>query len=611
MGGAASAHRHPGFRCCSECRVISRLAVNISASVRFEAMIADSMSFKGHRCFKGDWAGFESIKPINVIIGRNNTGKSHLVDLAAALCSENLTNRGWKYRCVGALDARSLQSVFNLNTSAGHLGGQHWQDHGEKFVDVRVAWELDESGNASIPTFPDGFNPASPWGERSSAMRLAMLQQILTNLRHTLFGTTFRRLLADRDIGPETPSNEMKLSPAGVGATNIIRRYIVTSNPKFPREVIQRDLLSALNDIFGQDGQFSEVQVKHHDEANGDIPEGRWEVFLGEEKKGLISLSNSGSGLKTVILVLLNLLVIPQIEQKPCSRFTFAFEELENNLHPALLRRLFKFLEVYAIKQKAAVFLTTHSSTALDVFGASTNAQIIRVSHDGETARAEPVAAHFDKLGVVSELGAKPSDLLQANGPIWVEGPSDCVYLSRWLEVYTDGALRDGRDYLCAFYGGALLARTQFASPEDAEAELINLFRVNANIVVVCDGDRSSAGAHLKDRVERIQREVAKIAGAYSWITSAREIENYLPGTALSQATGVKGLPDPDQYETFFPKKGKDSSFVEAKMNRKGIDKMELAVSVAPYLTKENMSPRFDWDAHMKQIVERINFWNR
>jgi predicted ATP-dependent endonuclease of OLD family len=165
-------------------------------------------------------------------------------------------------------------------------------------------------------------------------------------------------------------------------------------------------------------------------------------VFLGEQKKGLISLSNSGSGLKTAILVLLNLLVVPEIEQKKRSAFTFAFEELENNLHPALLRRLFRFLEDYAVKEKATVFLTTHSSTALDVFGVSNNAQIIHVTHDGETARSAGISAHFDHLGVISELGAKPSDLLQANGIIWVEGPSDCVYINRWLDIYSGGMTR-------------------------------------------------------------------------------------------------------------------------------------------------------------------------
>jgi hypothetical protein len=229
-----------------------------------------------------------------------------------------------------------------------------------------------------------------------------------------------------------------------------------------------------------------------------------------------------------------------------------------------------------------------------------------------ERLRASAVSAHFDHLGVISELGAKPSDLLQANGIIWVEGPSDCIYLNRWLDLLTDGKLREGRDYLCAFYGGSLLARTQFTSPEDAEAELVNLFRVNPNIIVVCDGDRAGPQSRVKDRVRRIRAEVRKIPGAHIWVTLAREIENYLPGAVISKALGPAQLPDPTQYEAFFPRKGSSgSSYVERRMNRKGLDKMDLAVLAAPHMDRATMSTRFDWDMQMKQIADRVAAWNR
>ena len=323
----------------------------------------------------------------------------------------------------------------------------------------------------------------------------------------------------------------MKLGPDGEGTTNIIRRFITSE--KLPREVIQDELLAALNSIFGSDSQFSEIQVQVHDEAQEDAIKDHWEVYLGEETKGLIALSESGSGLKTVFLVLLNLLVVPRIEKKEKSQLTFAFEELENNLHPALLRRLFQHLEDYAVNEKATIFLTTHSSIALDLFGLSDHAQVIHVSHDGESARTTTVPTHSNLIKIVSELGARPSDLLQANGLIWVEGPSDRIYLNRWIDLYTGGRLREGHDYQCVFYGGALLAQVQFESPEDEAAKLANLFQINHNLVVVCDGDRTAKGSDLKPGVKRIREEVEKIDGAHIWITDAREIENYLPALSL------------------------------------------------------------------------------
>jgi len=578
-------------------------------------MKVDSIKFQGHRCFKNSWAGFDSIKPINVIIGRNNTGKSHLLDLAAALCESKLAGRGWRYLCRATLDEDSLKQVFRDGVSGGELGGNFWQDHGRFFVGMTLNWKVDEQLNVSDFSFPDGFNLNSPYGERSNKARVAHIKEVLARaLSHKLTGSSFRRLLADRDIHPEKPGTQLALGPDGHGATNIVRRYIVTSNSNYPREIIQRDLLEGLNKIFGQDGQFNEIQVKLHDEPNAEQSQDHWEIFLGEKKKGLIPLSSSGSGLKTVLLVLLNLLVIPEIEGKLKSQFTFAFEELENNLHPALLRRLFQFIENFAVKEQAVVFLTTHSSTALDLFGVSKNAQIIHVTHDGEAAHAAIVSAHFDHLGVISELGAKPSDLLQSNGIIWVEGPSDCIYLNRWIDLFSSGTLQEGRDYLCAFYGGSLLARTQFASPEEAEAELVNLFRVNPNIIVVCDGDRSSAtgeGSRIKERVRRINGEVNKIPGAYIWTTLGREIENYLPSAVLAKVFAQDNLPDPGQYEAFFPRdNAPKSSYLENHLHRKSFDKMDMAVQAAPHMTKELMEKRFDLAEQIFEIITKIRTWN-
>lgn len=575
----------------------------------------ESVKFRGHRCFRGEWSGFDEIRPINVIIGRNNSGKSHLLDLVEHLCQEKLGKAPWEFAFEAILEEDVLHRWFPRNQSQGALGGRHWDDHGIHFVGQRVRWETSSNLTPTTFEFINGLDVKSGFGDNSTQARLATVEKGLGDVRHEIqhkFAKRFyRRLLADRDIRPELTNGSLELSPSGDGASRIIRKYILTSNPEYPREVIQVELLDALNAIFGQDGKFSEIQVKEHDNQVVD-GQSEWEVFLGEPKKGLVPLSNSGSGLKTVFLVLLNLLVVPKLKKKRRADFVFAFEELENNLHPALLRRLFAFIEDYAVAEGVPIFLTTHSSTALDLFGVSKNAQIIHVSHDGESAKAVTVEAHFDHLGVISELGAKPSDLLQANGIIWVEGPSDCIYINRWLDLYSGGKFQEGRDYQCAFYGGSLLARTQFTSPKDAENELVNLFRVNPNIVVVCDGDRTGKGMRVKDRVRRIRAEVKSIPGAHIWVTDAKEIENYVPGPILSSAMGINSLPDPGQYEVFFPRKSSPgSSYVERRMKRKSVDKMDLAILAVPEMTKAEMVKRFEWEAQMKQITERIEAWNR
>ena len=574
-------------------------------------MNIDSIYFKGHLCFQKEWAGFDTIKPLNVIIGRNNSGKTHLLDLVEALCNGTFKSRGWQYRCNSVLDEVSLRGVFPENIRDSELRGNHWSDHGRYFVDIPITWEGDTNESISNEVFPDDFNLDSHYGERTANERLSRIRLVLQNITHQFNEYSFHRLLAERDIKTEPQALNLTLRPDGNGATNIVQRFLHTANEEFPEEVIKRELLEALNFVFGNDGEFSEITMKVHDDEKTDGSKDHWEIYLREDKKGLIPLSKSGSGLKTILLVLLNLLVVPKIENRNKSEFVFAFEELENNLHPALLRRLFQYIEEYAINENAHIFLTTHSSTALDFFGVSKNAQIIHVLHDGESARTTTVSAHFDRLGVVSELGAKPSDLLQANGIVWVEGPSDRIYLNRWIDLYSKGRFQEGRDYQCAFYGGSLLARTQFKAPEEAETDLVNLLSVNPNIIVMCDGDRTAKDSDIKGRVKRINREVQKIPDAHIWITNAKEIENYIPGSVLEKALDLSGLRDPEQYENFFPrKKACSESYIEANLNRRNVDKIDLARASVPHMTNDTMADRFDWKRQIKEIVARIESWN-
>ena len=572
-------------------------------------MIASRVKFKGHRCFTKEFTGFDELKPINVLIGRNNSGKSHMIDFAEKLVGSVLV-AGWEGQFDGAFSEAELKRQFSPNTIGGDLSGNHWEQHGRSFVDVPLRFTFGADQQIKTVDLAPGsnLNPTD-----LSAGRITKLRELARQVQGALTGRQFRRLNAERNIRPEPPDVNNSLAPDGSGATNVIRRYFHSAS--LPRELIQVELLKSLTEIFGQDGPFTEIQVRLHDvNDNSGQPQGTYEVYLGEKQKGLVELSRSGSGLKTVILVLLYLLVIPHMTGVPKGQLAFGLEELENNLHPALLRRLFRYLEFYAVHEGAIFFLTTHSSVALDVFGMSKDAQIIYVTHDGTYATARPVSTSVERLGIVSELGAKPSDLLQANGVIWVEGPSDRIHVNRWIEVLSNGRFREGRDYQCAFYGGALLANLQFRPVEDEVRELVNLIRLNPNVVLICDSDRVSEDSPLKQRVERLASEVKGFPDARVWVTDAKEIENYLPGVILGKVYSLENVPDPGKYERFFPPSDTKSggiSFVETHLHRKTIDKVELALRAGPYITAELMRPRFDWEPNVDAIVKRIEEWNK
>ena len=187
-------------------------------------MIVESIYFKGHRCFNREWSGFATTAPVNVIIGRNNSGKSHLLDLVEVLCSEfllgnKLAKDGCHFRARGVLREEDLRRVFQddlpRNRSpamAGPLGNQGWTRHGRLFVGARIEWEFDATDEPSNIVFEDGVSLDaglsnkhayhSPASEIRSA-RMSANKDALKAIQHKLSGTTYRKLLSERDISEE------------------------------------------------------------------------------------------------------------------------------------------------------------------------------------------------------------------------------------------------------------------------------------------------------------------------------------------------------------------------------------------------------------------------
>jgi putative ATP-dependent endonuclease of OLD family len=559
-----------------------------------------ALRLKGYRCFTSDFVEIRSDKPVTILIGRNNAGKSQVLDIIEKLCQEHFDSKGLEAECFAALPEELLRNAFNENTRDGELGGNHWAEHGAKLIGKTISWQVKNGKQGSV----ESVEYEQRYGQRAHADANRRLRGLVEKFWPVFGKKEFVRLLADRNISPELFNSSVALQPDGRGATNVIANYLHSSDR--PRELIEKTVLAALQEIFGEDGNFDEITARVH--GNNE-----WEIYLHEPQKGLIPLSASGSGLKTVFLVLLNLLVRPSMARKAPSEFVFGLEELENNLHPALVRRLFRFIERYAVENKTTIFLTTHSSVALDFFGASQNSRLLRVRHDGKSAKAEEVTLHFDRVATIAELGAKASDLLQANCVVWVEGPSDRIYLNRWIQLFSNEELKEGRDYQCACYGGALLSANQFTSPEESDQQLINLLRINNHVVVVCDSDRTAAkgkGSELKPRVSRIQAEFQKIPDARLWITEAKEIENYTPGSAFASALELKDVPDPERFEQIFPS-GRKRNFWSIHTGRISYDKVELSAKIVPHLAKETLKQRFDLEEAMAGIIDSIRRWNK
>ena len=111
----------------------------------------------------------------------------------------------------------------------------------------------------------------------------------------------------------------------------------------------------------------------------------------------------------------------------------------------------------------------------------------------GEGITIKNFAQGYDSI--LGSIGVQPSDLLFANGVIWVEGPSDAIYIEHWLNLFSknkDYKPKKGKDYSFQLLSAVSLNNTGTTSFWDSEVnvdEVINLTEVNRKYIVAIDRD--------------------------------------------------------------------------------------------------------------------------
>lgn len=122
---------------------------------------------------------------------------------------------------------------------------------------------------------------------------------------------------------------------------------------------------------------------------------------------------------------------------------------------------------------------------------------------------------------------------MQANAVLWVEGPSDRIYVRTWLRLQARH-LVEGVHYSFVLYGGRLAEHLTVGEHPEGEldeplvAAFIDILRINRHAVFIADSDLTDAGAPLQPYKERLRREIEQNGDGILWITAGTMIENYL-----------------------------------------------------------------------------------
>lgn len=298
--------------------------------------------------------------------------------------------------------------------------------------------------------------------------------------------------------------------------------------------------------------------------------------------------------------MLINLYVIPHTKPYKNKKLVFAFEELENNLHPALQRKVFEYLYRFAKETDSHIFITTHSHIAINTFFDKENTMIYHITKSDNESKMVPVDNHTGRIDILNDLEVRASDLFQSNGIIWVEGPSDRIYINKWLQVFCDSKFIEGSDYQFLYYGGKVLSH--YSADENAQADLINILTTNQNAAIVIDSDRRRKSSKINTTKVRIRDEFSKINGL-CWITQGKEIENYIPAAAMNGKYG-SSLSNIGQYELF-------PEYINRIEKNFSSHKVAFAKGIAEHITKENSSQMLDLEKQIRKLYETIQKWNK
>lgn len=472
-----------------------------------------------YRSFDGEGFVLRDLKKVNVFIGKNNCGKSNVLRAINVLRQVNSPSvplktlgpvvDGHRQQDTPPVVTAVLPAESLLQMTVPRLREEYKQKMGAA---VWVRWNI-RTGRIDGPHpfealdlswLQRSFTPLtgkhfSPnWPTEKEHYYPDLSQVLIAKAVGALRGA-FPRFLSVPVFREFRKSEDPSAGEHVFNGHNVIPRLRLMQNPGLGKEA-ERQVFNKIRGFVRQLTGEPELEL----EVPAD--EDRILVSLNGTR---LPLESYGTGIHHLV-ILCSALAMHE-------RYVVTIEEPEVHLHPELQR---KFLRFIAEQTQNTYYITTHSNVFLD---ALPDVNIYHVRFDGVRSTVEHAATSPLARTVLTDMGYKASDLLQSNGIIWVEGPSDRVYLKRWLSLLAPD-LVEGIHYSVAFYGGRVLAH--FCCADDPAEDLVEVLRINRHAVVMMDPDGDAATAKLNASKARI---LAELGQGSCWVTQGREIENYLP----------------------------------------------------------------------------------
>ncbi|MFS0765679.1 ATP-dependent nuclease [Peribacillus phoenicis] len=506
-------------------------------------MKINEIRLKGWRSYSdSEEVVLKDLKHINIIIGPNNSGKSNIFKYLYYLRNDCVEHKKDKLSNIKYDNYNNIPRSFPIeNTWAESSCNIH--------ADIKVEEIL----------FP--FEKSPQLHEKTSKIHLSSEHKTNDNISclsvkygdFTLLEEfkTNPKLLRETDKLYINPTEDMDFIHDtfqywyafldSLYFVDAIRHHSRTSSSQIESDFDGSEIVGEIIRIRNKESQIwrafkqklvswlKQILNESHFELDPSESELRFYIKRGE-KEIPASLAQLGTGVAQLVMLLSFLYL-----NKERSLNVF-IEEPEGNLHPEAVIQF-----IHIIKENFKnhrFFITTHSSILIDQVDEDwTVHRVVRKGNQSSTLL--PCSKVIEKYEILDQLGIKASQLLQSNLIIWIEGPSDRIYINKWIKDHTPSGLEfiEGRHYSFLMYGGANLTSFDILS----ESNYIDILSTSRYAIVVCDSDKKQQADSYKSRVQKLVDRVHELTAGMPghesslsnylevWITEGREIENYIP----------------------------------------------------------------------------------
>ncbi|WP_282127025.1 ATP-dependent nuclease [Marinifilum flexuosum] len=538
-----------------------------------------------YRSFDEEGIMLEGLKKINIIIGKNNCGKSNILRFLHTLNSNINDLRNFPNDIQNQHRRNGTPSKIIIKLKGSELIVQ--QDNLRRFRDwnynvfLNKSWNLYYDFLSQVVNLPEDFANLSNnqlisfQGKYSSAPTEDLKKAVIENWSNkikSIIKLEFRDLIYIPHLRVIQEGHSFGDSNSSINGSNIISKMFAMQNPEIGQEK-SRDKFNLIQNFVRELINKPKLKIE--------IPHTQKEIVLTID--GVRQpLDAFGTGIHQLV-ILCSTLVIHE-------NSIVCIEEPEIHLHPELQRKFLNFLH----KTKNTYFITTHSNTFLN---SNNNTSIYHVKNDGLKSTIQLATRNETTFSILNDLGYKSSDILQTNGVIWVEGPSDRTYLLQWLKILTP-ELMEGIHFSVMFYGGKLLSHLSFEK-EKVISDLIPLLKLNQNAFVLMDRDGFTSKAKLTQTKQRVKAEIGE---RNYWVTKGREIENYLTEKSLRDWLNLDSITidENTKLEDLVPKSAK------IKYNT---SKSTYAKQIAEHITIDDLEI-LDLKTKLNQLIKTITSWN-